>query len=590
MSANDVEIESEDTQETDGPWRRARKKVRLETSDMVLYADEVDYNTETQYVEARGSVHYKNFIRNEEIRASKVEYHLDDETGKFYDVQGSAKMRIESRPGVLASTSPFHFEGKWAERLREKYVLHQGMITNCKMPNPMWTLRGPKFDIVPNEHAIAYRAVFRVRRLPLFYTPFFYKSLARSPRRSGFLTPNIGNSSRRGKMFGVGYYWAINRSYDATYRLQEFTARGLAHHLELRGKPTQRSDFNAVVYGVQDRGLQLEDGERRKEGGYTVQVDGKAELAWGFHARGTVNYLSSLVFRQAFTETFHEAIFSEVHSVGYVGKQWSTFDVNLVFARIENFQSVQAGDSIVIRKLPELQFSSRDRKIWKDLPFWFSFDSAAGLLRRTQPLYQTRQFIERADVQPRIMTALRWKGFSLLPAFSIRGTHYGESQDSEGRISGANFNRGSREVFVDLVVPSLERVFRHKTLFGEQLKHVIEPRASFRHVSGVLDFDRLIRFDETELVSNTTEAEVSVANRFYAKRKGVVSEVLSWQVWQRRYFDPAFGGAVVEGGRNVISSAIGLTPYAFLSGPRDYSPVVSVLRATPAPGLGIEWR
>ena len=31
-------------------------------------------------------------------------------------------------------------------------------------------------------------------------------------------------------------------------------------------------------------------------------------------------------------ETFHEAIFSEVHSLGSIGKQWSTYSLDLVFA------------------------------------------------------------------------------------------------------------------------------------------------------------------------------------------------------------------------------------------------------------------
>jgi LPS-assembly protein len=578
------------TQEVDGPLRKLRGAARVETTEMVLYADEIDYNADTTYAEARGNVHFKHFLRNEELWATKVEYNMDEETGKFYDVVGVTVTKIQTRPGVLSSTSPFHFEGKWAERIGDKYILHDGMITNCRMPRPWWTLRGPRFDIIPEDRALAYKAIFRVRRMPLFYAPYFYKSLAKVPRHSGFLTPNIGNSSRRGKMFGVGYFWAINRSYDVTYRLQDFTARGLAHNMEIRGKPRPGSDFNAVIYGVQDRGLEQSDGTRVKQGGYSVLVDGRSDLGHGFLARGELNYLSSLLFRQSFTETFHEAIFSEVHSVGYITRQWSTYSLDLVFQRIDNFQSIQKGDSVIIRKLPELAFSSRDRQVAdKVLPVWVSLDATAGLLRRTQPLFQTRQFTERADFQPRVMTALYWKGFQLVPSFSVRETHWGAREEA-GRINGDNLNRGSREIFIDLITPSLARVFRKKTFLGDQIKHVIEPRASFRNVSGVMDFDKIVRFDETELLSNTTEVEISLTNRLYAKRNGEVSEVLSWEVWQRRYFDPTFGGAVAPGQRNVVLSTVELTPYTFLDQARNYSPVISVLRTTPVNGVGVEWR
>jgi LPS-assembly protein len=595
------------TQEMAGSVRKLRGHVELESSEMLFRADELDYNEATGYVEARGNVYFHHFTRNEELWADKVEYHLDDETGNFYNVRGSGQPRIDARPGVLTSTNPFHFEGEWAERLSEKYILHNGWVTDCKIPNPWWKLSGPKFDIVPGERAIAYRSVFRVRKFPLFFTPVFYKSLEKVPRRSGFLTPNIGNSSRRGKMIGVGYYWAINRSYDATYRLQDFTARGLAHHLELRGKPYRGADFDAIIYGVQDRGLELPDGTRRQQGGYDISAGGKAELPFGFQARGSLSYLSSLEFRQAFTESFNEAIFSEVHSVGVITRHWSSFTFNTVFARLENFQSIAPGDSVTIRKLPEFEFSSRDRRIWKDIPVWVSFDTTAGLLHRrnscvsnssglqdpcsaeNQPYFETRSFLDRLNVEPRITTALHWKDFHLVPSFTIHETHYGE-RFGDGRIVGENILRSAREMDVQLIFPTLQRTFDKKTWLGEKLKHVIEPRASFRHVDGIQDFNEIIRFDETELISNTTEAEVSVTNRFYAKRGNVVSEVLSWQVAQRRYFDPDFGGAVIPGQRNVVLSSITLTPYTFLDGPRTYSPVVSVLRAMPLAGLGFEWR
>jgi len=593
------------TQMKEGPWYRLRGHARLRTSEALLTADEVDYNEQTGYAEARGNAHLQRLVTGEEVWADRVEYNLRDETGRFYKARGSSPPRIEARPGVLASTNPYYFEGRWAERLKDKYILHDGFITNCRLPNPWWILRGPRFEVVPHQRALAFHSTFLLRRVPLFYTPFFYKSLERLPRKSGFLPPNLGNSSRRGKMLGAGYYWAINRSYDAMYRTLYFTQRGFAHHVDVRGKPRAGTDFNAILYGVNDRGLKLKNPEynekgelqtRRKEGGAMFSFDGRSDLGRGFQAAAEVNYLSSLKFRQAFTESFNEAIFSEVHSVGYLSKHWSSYGLNVVFQRLENFQSIRPDDTIVIRKAPQAEFSSRDHQVWtRGLPVWVSFESSVGLIRRKQPLFQTRQFLERADVEPHVMTALRWKDFHLIPSFSIRETHWGESQ-AEGRIVGQNINRHSREFALALEAPSLARVFNGPKWLGQKVKHVIEPRASFRYVSGVDDFRQVIRFDETELLSNTNQAEISITNRLYAKRGGVVSELMSWELLQQRYFDPTFGGAVVEGWcgqplcRNVVLSSVRLTPYAFLDRPRNYSPVVSVLRLAPRPGFGMEWR
>jgi LPS-assembly protein len=583
-------------QEAEGEVYHLRGNAEVETTDMLLQADEIDYNGNTHEAEARGHVRFEQFESGEKLNASRAQYNVDEQTGKFFDVSGTSPAKIDARPGVLTTSNPFYFQGKWAERLQDRYILYDGLITDCKMPDPWWVLRAPKFDVIPNDRALAYNAVFLLRKVPLFYAPAFYKSLKKNPRKSGFLTPNIGNSSRRGKMFGLGYYWAINRSYDLTYRNQYFTERGFAHHVDFRGKVNRNTDFNAIVYGVNDRGVKIGD-TLVKQGGFLVSFDGRSQLPHGWTARGEFNYLSSFDFRQNFTESFHEAIFSESRSIGYLTKHWSTFGANIVFDRDEVFQfrnpadpNAAANFKVITRKLPEFEFIGRERQVSRrGIPIWVSLASSAGFLRRQEPLFTTRDFVDRVDVAPRVTTAFQWKGFSLVPSFSLRTTHYGSSY-VDNRPVGDNLWRNGREVTADLIMPSLARIFEAPKWLGSgKLKHVIEPRATFRDISGVDDFNRIIKLDSTELYANTREVEISVTNRLYHKSTdGRVDEVLSWQVMQRRYFDPTFGGGIIPGQRNVVLSSADLTGYAFLDEPRNYSPVVSALRYTHK--IALEWR
>jgi LPS-assembly protein len=585
-------------QERQGEKYKLRQSARLESVEFLLEADEIDYDRESGLAEARGAVKFIKFQSGEILKADRVDYNLNDQTGTFYKVNGSAFGKIDPRPGILTTGNPFLFQGDWAEKLKDRYILHDGTITNCEIPNPWWTLKSPTIDIIPNDRALAYKSWMRLRRVPVLYAPVFYKDLSSNARRSGFLTPNFGNSNRRGLMVGLGYFWAINRSYDVMYRPQYFSQRGLAQTVDFRGKPTQTSDFDAYIYGVKDKGYLHEDGTREDQGGYLMSITGKAELPKGFRARGTVNYLSNFLFRQSFTESFNEAVSSESNSVISVTKDWSTFHLNAVFTRQENFQSTAEGDTILIRKLPQLEFNSRDREInRKVLPVWVSWGSAAGLVRRTQPLFQTRQFVERLDIEPRVMTALRWKDVHLVPSFSVRETYYGSSfrtsldRVSGGEVSGDNLNRFSKEFRADLILPTLERTFNVPSWIGTKLKHTIEPRASFRAVSGVDDFSSIIRFDEMEILSNTSEVEVSLANRLWAKnRNGQVWDWMSLEVRQRRFFDQTFGNALVSGQRNVFQTSSDLTGYAFIDQPRGYSPIISALRAQPRPNFGVEWR
>lgn len=560
---------------------------------MVLFADEIDYDEQKEYAEARGNVRFESYKDGQIIRCDRAEYSLKDEKGKFYRISGTSPAKIEARPGLLTTDNPFYFEGQSAERDGLRYVLYNGYFTDCRLPQPWWIIKGPKFDVIPGDRAIARNAVFRLKGVPIFYTPFFYKSLKKQPRNSGFLTPNFGNSNRRGFMFGAAYFWAINRSYDALYRIQLFTQRGFAHTVDFRGIVRDGTDFGLNFYGANDRGLLLQDGTRGiKAPGYVVSFRGRSEIGKGWSARGEVNYLSSFLFRQEFTESFNEAIFAQTRTIGFLTRHWRNYGFTATFQRDETFQSTAPDDKIVIRKLPELEFNVRDRQI-RQLPLWFTLEARGGSVRRSQPLFQTRQFVDRIDVAPRITTALRWKHVQLIPSFGLRETHWGSSQLQSAdrpQVVGDNLRRSARDISVDFILPSLEKTGDAPRWLGTKWKHVIEPRATYRYVTGINDFQRIIRFDELELMNNTNEVEVSLTNRWFVKdAAGNVQEAASWQLWHRRYFDPTFGGSVRPDFRNVISSTIDLTGFTFLDRARRYSPIVSAFRFGGGPA-SVEWR
>jgi len=582
-----------DTQESDHGVRHFRGKARIELYNAVFTADSIDYDENTHIFTARGHVYYRNYDQNEVIYCDRAEYNTDTERGTFYNARGYAKTKVVARPGVLMTQAPFYFEGAFADKIENKYILHDGFITDCKVPNPWWTLHAGLFDIIPDDRAIAHKSVYHLKGLPVFYFPYFYKSLKKEPRKSGLLTPNIGHSSTRGYMIGLGYYYVINRSLDVTYLFQAFTTRGYAHHVDFRGKPTQKSDFNVIFYGVQDRGYES-GGTLIKAPGYSITGAGRTEFGDGWVARGAINYISSLAFRQQFTESFSEAIFAETHSTVSVEKNFDYYTFAVAAQRTEDYLSATKGDSVIIRKLPEFDFTGRDQQIASGaLPAWFSFDSSFALFHRAEPtvepgFYETSQFSTRADIQPTLFTSFHWGSLSLIPSFTMHETFYGQSLVN-GAVSNTSLTRSAPEVNVDLVLPTLERVFNKKTFLGDKLKHVIEPRADYKYVSGIKSFTDTLRFDTIDLLSDTNEVEYGITNRLYSKRGNSVNELLTWELFQKRFFDPTFGGALIPGQRNVVQSVLELTGYTFLSGPRSYSPIVSIVRGSPRPGVNFTW-
>ncbi|MEI9815277.1 MAG: hypothetical protein WDO18_22685 [Acidobacteriota bacterium] len=178
----------------------------------------------------------------------------------------------------------------------------------------------------------------------------------------------------------------------------------------------------------------------------------------------------------------------------------------------------------------------------------------------------------------------------LAPSFGVRETAY-DSRFKDGKISGENLNRFARDVQFDLGLPRISRIFAAPKWLhaGEKVKHVVELRARYRYVTGIQDFKDTVRFDETDIMSNTHEVEFNLTNRLLKRNgSGGVEDVITWQVWYKRYFDPTFGGAVIPGQRNVVESSTQLTGYAFLNGYRHDSPIASVFRVQSR--VGMEWR
>ena len=136
------------------------------------------------------------------------------------------------------------------------------------------------------------------------------------------------------------------------YRGRLFTARGTSHEIDFRGQPRAGTEFGFSLYGVRDRGRLQDDGTRFKEGGYQYKISAKSDIGRGWAGFANINYLSSFLFRQAFTQSFNEAIFSEVNSIGYVSKSWSSYSFHGVISRHQLFQGSREVDHIVIRKLP----------------------------------------------------------------------------------------------------------------------------------------------------------------------------------------------------------------------------------------------
>jgi len=594
------------TQGRKGDITTADGDVDIHYGDSRLRADHVEYNGRTYEAVATG--HVQLDYGNEHLEAEEAHYNVSTGHGLFHNVRGTIKIERRPNPTVLVSDNPLYFEARDVERFpADVYLVHSVWFTICEPSRPTWQFFAPNARIHLDKTVALINANFRVFRVPLIWLPYASAPAGRRVRASGILIPDIGQSSRKGFILGDALYLAPTSWMDATLGLQYMSRRGYQERGNFRAKPFENTSIEYTYFGVDDRGLLNPDGTRSPQGGEQQRLEIQSQLPGGWRFVTDYNHLSSLTFRLAFADSYGEAINSEVRSAIFLTKHFGGLSVNFAGLDDKSFLTLpmtttsSAGGvtttpatSVTLRNLPEARLGSVEQAPWKNVPIYFGFDAFAGVVYRSDQMTQTSNFVDRYELAPRVTVPLHlgyWLGLTTSAAF--RTTSYGDSLDAAGNVSVASIKRNTGEFTVELRPPTLERFFDRNSLKKDKTrhryKHTIEPALTYRYVTGVNHFADFIQFDSDSTLTNTSEIEYGVTQRLFRKDgDGQPQELISWRIVQKHYFDPTFGGAIVDGQRNVFQSLDSISPFAFAFGPRNWSPILSDFKITPGGPYDLE--
>jgi LPS-assembly protein len=559
---------------------------------------------------------------------------LNMHTARFYNVHGSQGLRSLGRTTVYSTTNPFLFSGRvLLETSEGHYRIVDGTMTNCHLPRPDWQLFSRSIKL-ENGTASSANMVFKLLGVPVFYLPYLRHPVDEQGRESGFLIPVISTgSSVKGYTFGEQVYWAINRSMDVTVGTEYFSKRGWAPSGDFRYKGPGLDHFTARFNALFDRGFvpatttpptanclaSPTSTGGVNQGGLDINAVGRKDLSPETRLAGNIEYLSCYVYRLVFNDNYWQAVDSEVQSNVSLTHAHNGFVPSASLDRFEGFASPANGDEIRILHLPSLRFDVLDRPLGASTLSW-GLGSSLAYLTRSEPSgvpfgtsFHARNVI-RYDFYPHLSLPLVGGGWSVVPEVAVRETAYSISQTPD--LAGANggtpairhdpLNRNDFEASVDLRPPALERDFS-LARWNRVLRHVIEPEMTYRYVTGIGAREQnVLLIDTTDIATNTNEVGFSLTQRFYLRPAGgepctgadgtaagncpaKSREWASWQIAQTLFIDPNFGGALIPGRRNVFDSTLDLSAIAFLTSPRNISPITSRLRFEAIDNLRIEW-
>ena len=606
-----------DEQEKNQDIYKVRGNVEIRFRTNVLHCDQATYDSTTGQITATGHVVYDGGTHNEHLVGTHATYDVSRDTGTFYDVTGSTGIRVKNQVMFLTSSTPFFFTGKVVDKLGpDLYRVHQGVVTSCQLPKPKWEFHPATATVEVGGDAKMYHSTMRIKGIPIFYFPYVQHPADNLGRKSGFLIPTIGQSNTKGTIVGDAFYWAINRNSDAEIGGYSFSSRGWAQIGSYRSIGWNYQ-FHAEYYGVIDE--QGYPGTGQNQGGEEFKANGSVNLPYGFRGVISVDYLSSYLFRLAFGQSFTEAINSEVRSAGFISKSWSGNYAGFLMSRYQNYQSTVTGDVIDIAHIPSFQMAGVENPIFNS-KFMYTYDVAGEGVSRHEPGFQTQNVVGRLDANPTISLPTFLQGWTFRPEAGVRETLYTErlvpTNGNTGIIGVAiaqTINRNVLQASMEVRPPSIAKIFDRK-LFGYVMKHVVEPYAIYRYETGINNFSNIIRFDYRDILADSNGVEYGVVNRLYAKKSksnsecfqrpkylspdtppadvtkqmaanpdicddksGPAREIITWTIAQKYFFDPTFGGALVPNQRNVFDSSVDFSGIAFLTQPRNASPIVSRL-------------
>jgi LPS-assembly protein len=498
-----IEILSKGSMETSGDWVTITDNAQITFKDTTIMADRISFNQSTYELNAEGNV----VLLNPGIRVGgdKVTFRLREVTGSVENPL------VETQEGFILSGS--HLEKYGPDR----YRIEHARLTSCTQPTPYWLLRASLIDFQVNKAASLRNVRFNLGVLPIIYTPWLRLPM-NNERCSGLLMPMYGTSDYHGTFINTGYFWAINRSHDATATVDYYSRRGPRYGGEYRNNLGNSNVTTAHLFYINDKTV----GYPRYEG----LLSARQTIPLGFVAAGTMEFLSDRYYRRDFINrnVYYSPLFRRF---GSLTKSFDIYTLSTTYYDINRF--VSDNKISAIRYEPTIDFRGREKQIF-NLPIYYSFQSTYSHIsivdiRRPSSNEsfeeKDRDSYHRLDLlgtlKAPIKTFAPWLTFT--PTFSARHTDYSKRySEKKDRIVNKRYTRRFYDIGFDMIGPIFSRIFGRPEQNATRYKHVIEPRLTYRWRSDIENESRVIVVDSVDNFYKVHEVKWSLDNRILRKR------------------------------------------------------------------------
>ncbi|MFQ5543018.1 MAG: LPS-assembly protein LptD [Nitrospiria bacterium] len=369
----------------------AEGAVLIEQGLMRLDADLMQLKRETGELEARGHVRF--FDGQNNIDADQIELDMETKLGSIFNGR------------IFLKEDNFYIEGtKIIRSAVNRYEVKEASFTACDCrEDPDWHLEAERFQLTVDQFITGKNILFYAKDVPVFYLPYFAYPAGRE-RKTGFLVPSVGYSSRYGVRYQSDFFWAIAKNQDATLSLETRGKKGEGVGLEYRYALSNASHGNlkANYFIDEEDNVDRWDLLFHLEQRFSKRVHGKLDI----------RYVNENNHFQDLSENTGDRALQNIESNLILNYQTEN-SVAFLLARFTQ-DLLGRSNNATPQRLPEIGYSVVEIPL-KGTPFYMNFDTGA-----VNFWSQAGLNLQRVDFYPKLSwpiqlgeqtTLTSWTGF-----------------------------------------------------------------------------------------------------------------------------------------------------------------------------------
>ena len=503
----------------------------IEGPNLKFFADDVDLYTNTNRIVASGNVVFTN--SEGRISAERLEFNTGTGIGTFYDASGIMSLGAAAGANAAAfggQEPDVYFYGAKIEKLGvRKYRITNGGFTTCVQPTPRWEVTSGSVMLNLDDYAIARNTLLKVKGVPMFYLPVLYYPIQKSQRATGFLLPTYGTSTLRGQSISNAFFWAIDRSQDATFFHDWFTRTGMGEGSEYRYIAGQQSAGNVRLYRfVQHETQYTQSGVTTSLPAKTsYEFNGAVTQALGGTARARMrlDYFSDVLTQQLYHQNIYDASRTNRLIEAGVNDVFGPLSLTALYQRNESLSGNT--NSFLYGFTPRVSAQIAPQQLF-GAPVYASMNTEYAFLP-----YQYIDLVKhsvtqdnslgRVDVAPSMRLPLsRLTYLSVNTSVAHRMTYYTRSYNARLLAVNDPLVRDYTQLRTELVGPVFTKIWdTPDRSYSERMKHVIEPAFTFDYTTPISNYKRTPLLTDTSdfVVGGTTRLTYGLTNRMMYRGK-----------------------------------------------------------------------